>query len=42
MAIKNLLKELIKDSGGRIPERIEGRTAIITGAAIGIGRAIYL
>jgi NAD(P)-dependent dehydrogenase (short-subunit alcohol dehydrogenase family) len=39
MAIKNLLRKLIKDTAGKIPRRIEGRTAVITGAGSGIGKA---
>jgi len=42
MAIKNLLQKLIKDTAARIPGRIEGRTAIITGAGSGIGKATAL
>jgi len=42
MALKNILNKLIKDTPGRSPGRIEGRTAIITGAGSGIGKAAAL
>jgi NAD(P)-dependent dehydrogenase (short-subunit alcohol dehydrogenase family) len=42
MALKNILNKLIKDTPGGISGRIEGRTAIITGAGSGIGKATAL
>jgi NAD(P)-dependent dehydrogenase (short-subunit alcohol dehydrogenase family) len=42
MAIKNILKKILKDASGVTPGRIDGRTAIITGAGSGIGKATAL
>jgi NAD(P)-dependent dehydrogenase (short-subunit alcohol dehydrogenase family) len=42
MALKNILNKLIKDTPSRSPGRIGGRTAIITGAGSGIGKATAL
>jgi NAD(P)-dependent dehydrogenase (short-subunit alcohol dehydrogenase family) len=42
MALRNILNKLIKNTPERIPGRIEGRTAIITGAGSGIGKATAL